>query len=64
MNTTAMGGLLLARAIAAGDDEYRRFEPYAPVWAGGPFGRVGVQAGYWWMQARDLIDETKSRRAA
>jgi len=64
MNTTAMGGILLARAIAAGDDEYRRFAPYAPVWAGGPFGRIGVQAGYWWMQARDLIDEAKSRRAA
>ena len=41
MNTTAMGGILMARAIAAKDDEYRRFAPFAPQWAGGPFGRIG-----------------------
>jgi glycine/D-amino acid oxidase-like deaminating enzyme len=59
MNTTAMGGILLARAIAAKDDEYRRFAPFAPVWAGGPFGRAGVQATYWFMQWKDRRDERR-----
>jgi gamma-glutamylputrescine oxidase len=61
MNTTAMAGQLLARAIADGDDEYRRFAPFAPLWAGGQLGRIGVQASYWWMQFRDRIDEARSR---
>ena len=60
MNTTAMAGQLLARAIEDGDDEYRRFAPFAPLWAGGQLGRIGVQASYWWMQLRDRIDEARS----
>ncbi|MBI2718292.1 MAG: FAD-binding oxidoreductase [Rhizobiales bacterium] len=64
MNTTAMGGILMARAIAAGDDEYRRFAPFTPQWVGGPFGRAGVQAGYWYLQLKDRLDERRSRRAA
>jgi gamma-glutamylputrescine oxidase len=59
MNTTAMGGILIARAIAAKDDEYRRFAAFAPVWAGGPFGRAGVQATYWFMQWKDRRDERR-----
>jgi glycine/D-amino acid oxidase-like deaminating enzyme len=62
MNTTAMAGQLLARAIADGDDEYRRFAPFAPLWAGGQLGRIGVQSSYWWMQLRDKIDEARSPR--
>jgi gamma-glutamylputrescine oxidase len=57
MNTTAMAGLLIARAIANGDDEYRRFLPFGPQWVGGPIGRLGVQGSYWWMQLRDRLDE-------
>ncbi|WP_421694191.1 NAD(P)/FAD-dependent oxidoreductase [Aestuariivirga sp.] len=64
MNTTAMGGILLSRAIAAKDDEFRRFEPFGPQWAGGPFGRAGVQAGYWYMQLKDRLDERRYGRAA
>lgn len=64
MNTTAMGGMLIARAIAAKDDEFRRFSPFGPEWAGGPFGRVGVQAGYWYMQLKDRLDERRHRKAA
>ena len=60
MNTTAMGGILMARAIAAKDDEYRRFSPFGPQWAGGPFGRTGVQLGYWGMQVKDWLDEARS----
>ena len=61
MNTTAMAGQLLARAIADGDDEYQRFAPFALVWAGGQLGRIGVQTSYWWMQLRDRIDEARSK---
>ena len=63
LNTTAMGGILMARAIAARDDEYKRFAPFGPQWAGGPFGRIGVQAGYWTMQLKDRLDEWRSGRA-
>jgi gamma-glutamylputrescine oxidase len=62
LNTTAMAGVLLARAIADRDDEYRRFAAFAPKWAGGPLGRIGVQASYWWMQARDRRDEKAVRQ--
>ena len=64
MNTTAMGGILLARAIAAKDDEYRRFRAFGADWAGGPLGRVGVQAGYWYMQFKDSLDERRFGKAA
>lgn len=60
LNTTAMAGLLLSRAMVSGDDEFRRFEPFSPRWAGGPFGRIGVQSSYWWMQARDRWEERRS----
>ena len=64
MNTTAMGGIVLARAIAASDDEYRRFSAFGPQWAGGPFGRIGVQAGYWTMQVKDRLDEWRGGQGA
>lgn len=64
MNTTAMGGILLGRAIGAKDDEYRRFAPFGAEWAGGPLGRVGVQAGYWYMQLKDRMDERRFGQAA
>jgi gamma-glutamylputrescine oxidase len=57
LNTTAMAGVLLARAIANGDDRYQRFAAFAPRYAFGPLGRVGVQSTYWWMQTRDKWEE-------
>jgi glycine/D-amino acid oxidase-like deaminating enzyme len=59
LNTTAMAGLLIARAIAKGDDQYKRFAAFAPRWAFGPLGRVGVQSSYWWMQIRDKWEERR-----
>jgi glycine/D-amino acid oxidase-like deaminating enzyme len=61
LNTTAMAGILLARAIADGDDSYRQFAPFAPDWAYGQLGRLGVQGAYWWMQARDKWDESRRK---
>jgi gamma-glutamylputrescine oxidase len=59
LNTTAMAGLVLARAIAEGDDSYRRFAPFAPKWAFGQLGKLGVQGSYWLMQMRDKRDESR-----
>jgi gamma-glutamylputrescine oxidase len=59
LNTTAMAGLVLASAIADGDDAYRRFAPFAPKWAFGQLGRLGVQSSYWLMQLRDKRDESR-----
>ena len=60
MNITAMAGRLIARGILAIDDDYRRFTPFAPQWAFGQLGRLGVQGAYWLMQAKDRRDEAKS----
>ena len=61
LNTTAMAGDLIARAIADGDDRWRLFSDYELVWAGGRFGRAAAQAVYWSMQARDAVAERLSR---
>jgi glycine/D-amino acid oxidase-like deaminating enzyme len=60
LNTTAMAGNLIARAIVEGDDTWRLFLPFELIWAGGRAGRVVAQAGYWWSRRRD---ESKAERA-
>lgn len=57
LNTTAMAGCVIAKAIAEHDQTYRLFEPFTPRWAGGVFGRIGVQLTYWYMRYRDHRDE-------
>lgn len=57
LNTTAMGGVLIGSAIAHGDERWRAFAPYAPVWTGGLAGRIAAQTTYWAMQAKDRWDE-------
>ena len=64
LGQTAAGAIVLASALVDGDDTWRRFEPFAPRWAGGPVGRALTQATYWAMQARDRWDEARSPRAA
>jgi glycine/D-amino acid oxidase-like deaminating enzyme len=46
LNTTAMAGMLIARAITEGDTAWRLFQPYELVWAGGGLGRAIVQVSY------------------
>lgn len=53
LNTTAIGGRLIATAIAEGDDRYRLFAPFGLDWNGGPFGPIAAQLVYWKMQAQD-----------
>ena len=47
LNTTAMGGELVARGIVEADQTWRLFAPYELVWAGGVLGRVLAQGIYW-----------------
>ena len=47
LNTTAMGGELVARGIVDRDQTWRLFAPYELVWAGGLAGSVLAQGLYW-----------------
>jgi glycine/D-amino acid oxidase-like deaminating enzyme len=62
LNTTAMAGLLIARAILTGDDAWRRFAAFGVPWVGGWLGRAGIQISYWNMQLKDRRDERRAAR--
>lgn len=64
MNTTAIGGQVIAEAILGQTDRYKLFEPFGLAWNGGPFGTAAVQLTYWTYQAMDLARERRSARAA
>jgi gamma-glutamylputrescine oxidase len=53
LNTTAMGGELIARAIVEDDRTWRQFLPFELVWAGGLLGRAAMQAYYWGYRSRE-----------
>ena len=47
LNTSALGGELVARGIVEADQTWRLFAPYELVWAGGRLGRTLAQGIYW-----------------
>jgi len=53
LNTTAMGGKLIAEAILGESDRYKLFKPFGLVWAGGVAGLAVAQLTYWKLQAQD-----------
>ena len=61
LNTTAMGGEMLARAIVEGDRAWQMFSPFALVWAGGAFGRAAQQVSGWSRGAREMIEGVLAR---
>ncbi|KFG67110.1 FAD-binding oxidoreductase [Microvirga sp. BSC39] len=61
MNTTAIGGTVVAEGIAGESDRYRLFEPFGLAWNGGILGRAAVQLTYWGYQATDAAKEFRSR---
>ena len=61
LNTTAMAGNLIARAIVEGDQTWRQFTPFELVWAGGIFGCAAVQMRVWTRRLRDAIAERRAR---
>jgi glycine/D-amino acid oxidase-like deaminating enzyme len=63
LNTTAMAGNLIARAIAHGDQAWRQFTPFELVWAGGVFGRAMTQVSYWTMRLRAAVAERRAQAA-
>lgn len=50
---TCAAGELLAAAIADGDEGWREFAPFGLQDTYRPFGYLGAQAQYWWMEAKD-----------
>ena len=66
LNTTAIGGLLVADAIRCGDERWKAFRPFHPglldrlIGGPGPLGQAVTQLSYWGMQARDRLDEVRS----
>jgi gamma-glutamylputrescine oxidase len=61
LNTTAMGGNLIARAIVDGDQTWRQFTPFELVWAGGMFGRAAAQIRVWSKRLRAAIEERRAK---
>lgn len=61
LDTTAIGGKILAEAILGDSNRWRLFLPFGFDWNGATAGRIAVQATYWWLQARDLVGEALSR---
>jgi len=61
LNTTAMGGELVARGIVEADQTWRMFAPYELVWAGGMLGRAVAQGIYWGTRPVERIGQGLSR---
>lgn len=55
LNTTAIAGELVARAIAEGDERHRLFAPFGRPPTFGPLGAAAAQASYWWYRLRDAL---------
>ena len=62
LNTTAMAGQIISRAIVDGDDTWRLFSPYEFVWAGGRLGRAVMQVYSWWFTARERFEARQARQ--
>jgi hypothetical protein len=62
-----VGGEVIAAAIATegSDKRYLLFQDHYPLkWAGWPFGTVGAQLFYWWLQLKDEWYLMKQKYAA
>ncbi|MFC4171354.1 NAD(P)/FAD-dependent oxidoreductase [Microvirga sp. GCM10011540] len=64
MNTTAIGGRVIAEGILGSSDRFRFYEPFSLTWNGGPFGVAAAQLTYWTYQAMDLAKERRAARMA
>lgn len=59
MNTTAIGGRVIAEGILGQSDRWRAFAPFGLDWTGGPIGMAAVQLTYWRYQAMDAWRERR-----
>jgi gamma-glutamylputrescine oxidase len=55
LNTTAIAGEIVARAIVDADKTWQTFSPFALVWSGGVYGRVAQQVAYWSNRVSELV---------
>ena len=60
LNTTAIGGKVVAEAICGQTDRYKLFEKFGLVWAGGAAGLAAAQLTYWKLQMQDWLAERKA----
>ncbi|MGB6536849.1 MAG: FAD-dependent oxidoreductase [Xanthobacteraceae bacterium] len=60
LNTTAMAGNLIARAVLHGDETWRQFTPFELVWAGGVLGRAAAQMRVWTKRVSDAMAERRA----
>ncbi|OCC03615.1 oxidoreductase [Labrys sp. WJW] len=60
LNTTAIGGKVIAEAILGQSDRYMLFAPFGLVWAGGLAGLSVAQLTYWKLQTQDWWRERSS----
>ena len=63
LNTTAMAGNIIARAIIDGDQTWRQFTPFELVWAGGTLGRAAAQTRSWVKRIKSAIGERRAKVA-
>jgi len=61
LNTTAMAGNIIARAIVDADETWRQFTPFELVWAGGLLGRAAAQMRVWFKRLRDAVEERRAK---
>ena len=61
LNTTAMAGNLIARAMIDGDESWRQFTPFELVWAGGMLGRAAAQVRSWSKRLRAAVGERRAK---
>jgi glycine/D-amino acid oxidase-like deaminating enzyme len=64
LNTTAMAGELVARAIVENDDTWRLFEPFELIGAGGFAGRAAAQLYSWGYARSERIENARALRRA
>ena len=62
LNTTAIGGEVVARGIVEADRTWQLFSPFALVWSGGVYGRVAQQVHYWSSRTRELFHGRMAQR--
>ena len=61
LNTSAMGGELVARGLVEGDQTWRLFAPYELVWAGGMLGGALAQGIYWGSRPVERVGQGLAR---
>ena len=60
LNTTALGGKLIAGAIVDNDETYELFSPFKLNFVARPYGLLGAQLIYWNWKIRDILDEYRT----